>query len=854
MITNTDFCLLFEDQSLCQSFVSELEEALSAVDHSSQVFRILAISCRLVSSDDVYNQWCYDSRFDWNINVIPLQDQDLYSGLNNSTLDMNLPITVRTSLSYSLLFGTNFNNLVNSKFSKIWSIIDSINAKSDTFQSEPNSIMIFSLTISILIISVLVFALLLLSNRRKQMTVNIPIKQPVTDTHLSRFRIHFCLIVFVLILLLLLSIAILIFFNFKISNLIGVMGDLTNVSTDLEYLSFQTFQSVLNGVPASSSHSLITPTLVSIRHSYNSFMRSSKSVDHDIVAIFYNTQFTEDTTGGFHVKLLEIGEIIKKILQNELLGAQLSAYFKSCTTARELLLKGQDVLLSVGRQFESQGRSFFFTMFFASIVAIVFAYFFFRKMFVVLNQEQKTVLCLLKMLPKEAVDRVPQLHEYISQNEFNYHQLHFFPLPQKNDTEAKEEEEPESEEENAEETASPEYQIAPVLTEQSLLRIFGAALPAPRVSYVNALITSLSLSHPTDFESLRFFGCILTLADPIYVAEAIPTEDYLESLSQNDQEEKKEEEEEEEEKDEDGPKPMETVALDFKGLPAGEGVNKFVYYAYINNEWVLLPNFSPLFKLLDRGQFVKNSNDPENLKILRYRIALISHSTVLSPKNLFLGPLDEDNEDEEEKRLPVWEIGSEEVADAADFPYVDAKTTEFAHRLPKLCPNGKTKEEENEDEEEEENEQSDEEEVDVIESQVKISRENGSKLLQSRADLRECRPLPCFRDLEGNWQTQRFGDSVFAKSLDFPGAVSVMRLRSFANFYCGYGLSNSPINRVSMVTPEVLSLADFNQVFLEKAVEHDEPTPEQEGWKPEEKEEEQNEEDEEGEEQDDEED
>ncbi|KAL0215813.1 hypothetical protein P9112_007997 [Eukaryota sp. TZLM1-RC] len=395
-----------------------------------------------------------------------------------------------------------------------------------------------------------------------------------------------------------------------------------------------------------------------------------------------------------------------------------------------------------------------------------------------------------------------------------------------NENASDDEDQPQSDADEPEEDVSP---ISDVSVEQSLLRSFGVGLPPAETFFVSSILTILNKNNTGNFESLRFFGKLLTPTNSIYIAEAIPSQDLLDSLNQ-DEEEQSDEEAENEDRDEalpPHPLPV-TIPSSFSNAePFGEGVNKFIYYVYINQNWQQLPQFKPI----DLINFAKSypSICYASLSHLRSLIAIISHSTALCPQSMFHGAVDEEaevEEDEEEVRLDVWNLGEEEENE--EFKGVDAKKGEFCHRLPKLLPNGRVKEEEKEEQEEEEAESGDEAERDLIAEAVQNERKVMEDGLIDRLGFSTGKPLPCFRSLSGEWRYQREGNTVFARSFSFPGAFSVMQDKYFVNFYCGYGISSAINSFVSDIPKSYFKVVSLSQELLAMAQEQVEPTLEEE--------------------------
>ncbi|KAL0227465.1 hypothetical protein RCL1_003609 [Eukaryota sp. TZLM3-RCL] len=398
-----------------------------------------------------------------------------------------------------------------------------------------------------------------------------------------------------------------------------------------------------------------------------------------------------------------------------------------------------------------------------------------------------------------------------------------------------------------EEESSPSLDVpnfSNIFFEQSLLHPFGYGLPPSECSLVQSLVSTLSKQYDAgSFDSLRLFGKFLTITSPLYVVEAIPSTEFIENFSEKQEEEETEKDKEDENSDEEVKENAEGQKGDVIALPndviqsdpIGEGVNKFIYFVYLpsSSKWVILPLFKPLMMTSCHvsPKFLKDSSDSFNLSYLRTVIAIISHSTVICPKGLFTGTLDE----ETEERGVVWNVGEEEVVEKSEFPGVDPSSTCFVHRLPKLMKNGRVKKEEEEEGEEEEEQEDEEEERDVVGDYCDQYKKGLSQDLIDRVGLQSNDvPLPCFRDLASNhWNITRSNDTVFAKNVMIPGSVSAMKRRFFVNFYCGYGvvLKNSIVNFTSMVlNSKVLAPVQFPVDEIFKFVEEvNEPTPEEEG-------------------------
>jgi hypothetical protein len=308
---------------------------------------------------------------------------------------------------------------------------------------------------------------------------------------------------------------------------------------------------------------------------------------------------------------------------------------------------------------------------------------------------------------------------------------------------------------------------------------------------------SLSLRRLTqdvaNFASVRFFGKIYGTSADYYIFEA------KRGVAKG------------------GPKPTDDPVT--KKEATGTGANEFVYFVAnsLEGKFEELPDVLPEQIITSRSMrrfFSGNLRAPvkgyprfpwPEASYLRAQIARIAASTIISPKGLFTMTEDPDNEDEDAPEI-MTEDPDFEVPGLEELVTPDG----WAHHRAWIYKQGRTKKwEPPEGEEEEEEEPAEEEEEEEEEEPIPML--NGLEADEAKY------PLWRFQSHAGQHSV------VSVTSLQWPGAISVQKDKSFCNIYLGWGQEYLPTIYTPPALPAVAS--EYVSNFNPEEAEEDETDP-----------------------------
>ncbi|KAL0216094.1 hypothetical protein P9112_008278 [Eukaryota sp. TZLM1-RC] len=410
---STSYCDRFESQkSICLELLTNLAE----FELFDLIKEVLLFSCRLVSIVEVSNEsghLCFQSRFDWDAT-----GHNFDESLKNSSHYQELPYVERKEIAFELIFGLKFDELMRNVMDEIQLISSQLSSAifEEAKISYHISINFTPFTISISSFILVTSLLLYTCSQFRQFEDNstIVIKQNLKDANIANHKRRFVFVIFGLFVVFFAGIVVLLWFNPQSTTLFVFMDSLAKVSLDLEDIEYSMLQSILNKELFSISFDKLTALSHEFNLHYNKLVELSQYLNAEVIDLLYSSKFsTTDTHSGFAYYYHSVSSFVQQYLANFGNSNNVASLINSTASAREILLRVHDVVLGLGQSLVRSTKIVVFLVCLLGLLGISFGFVLFRSMLVSLQQEQDTVVSLLKMLPEEAVERIPELSKYL---------------------------------------------------------------------------------------------------------------------------------------------------------------------------------------------------------------------------------------------------------------------------------------------------------------------------------------------------------------------------------------------------------------------------------------------------------